>query len=105
MSKRNGIGITKQIATTEPASARDLLDRNLKTIERELEKIEEISKIDKIPLVTEYAISLVQYAKTLVIVDKNKKEFPEDEQDDELKHLSDAELTELAKKVILGKKK
>lgn len=107
MSKRNGNLITTTSeAVLEPTSARALLDRNLQTIERELLKLERISMADaNYPLAPEHASVLVNYAKTLVLVDKNKKEFPEDEEDDELKYLSDAELTELAKKVILGKKK
>jgi hypothetical protein len=96
----------KKTTTTEVlVGARELLDKNLRTIDRELEKIEKISKMDaQIPLVPEYAMALVQYAKTLVAVDKNKKEHPDDDnEDDELKHLSDAELTELARKVIFEK--
>jgi hypothetical protein len=105
MSKRNGtmktITITK---TSELVSPRELLERSLKTCEREIEKIERISMSDaQIPLVPEFASMLVNYAKTLVMVDKNKKEFPEDNEDDELKHLSDTELTELARKVIFEK--
>jgi hypothetical protein len=91
---------------TEEISARSLLERSLKTCQREIEKIEAISMSDaQIPLVPEFASMLVNYAKTLVMVDKNKKEFPEDEEDDELKNLSDAELAELAKQILLGKKK
>jgi ribosome-binding ATPase YchF (GTP1/OBG family) len=105
MSKRNGT--TKTITkTSELVSPRELLERSLKTCEREIEKIERISMSDaQIPLVPEFASMLVNYAKTLVMVDKNKKEFPEDNEDDELKNLSDAELAELAKQIILGKKK
>jgi hypothetical protein len=59
----------------------------------------------QLPLVPEYASMLVSYAKTLVLVDKNKKEFPEENEDDDIKKLSDSELTALAKEIIMGKKK
>lgn len=103
MSKRNG---TTTITTSETLSARDLLERSLKTCEREINKIEKISMSDaQIPLAPEYASMLVNYAKTLVMVDKNKKEFPEEDENDEIKKMSDEELKILAKEIILGKKK
>lgn len=103
MSKRNGNTIA--IATSEETiEARKLLGLNLKTIERELSKLEKISEGESYPLAPEHMSALVQYAKTLVAVDKNKKEHPdEDDEGDELRNLSDQELTELAKKVIFEK--
>jgi hypothetical protein len=89
----------------EEVRAGKLLDRNLFTIKRELEKIEALSLADKYPLAPEFGIALVNYAKTLVLVDKNKKENPDEDEDDDIKNLSDAELTELARQVILGKQK
>lgn len=91
--------------SNEAVEARELLSLNLRTIERELNKIERISQSDQnYPLAPEHMTALVQYAKTLVAVDKNKKEHPdEDDEGDELRNLSDQELTELAKKVIFEK--
>jgi hypothetical protein len=103
MSKRNGILKTTEI--DEEIRAGKLLDRNLFTIKRELEKIEAMSLADKYPLAPEFGMALVQYAKTLVLVDKNKKENPDEDDDDDIKNLSDAELTALAKELILGKQK
>jgi len=103
MSKRNGNLKTTEIE--EEVRAGKLLDRNLFTIKRELEKIEALSLADKYPLAPEFGIALVNYAKTLVLVDKNKKENPDEDEDDDIKNLSDAELTELARQVILGKQK
>lgn len=90
----------------ESLSARELLDRNLLTIQRELNKLEQISRADSnYPLAPEHMSALVQYAKTLVAVDKNKKEHPDDDDDDDLKNLSDAELVVLAREFISEKKK
>ncbi len=104
MSGRSGSLKTR--TTSEKVEARSLLDQNLKTIQRELEKIERISCADSnYPLAPEHMTALVQYAKTLVAVDKNKKENPDEDDDDELKNLSDAELAVLAKELLLGKQK
>lgn len=103
MSKRSG---SLKEENSEVVEARALLSSNLFTIKRELSKLERISAADSnYPLAPEHMSALVQYAKTLVAVDKNKKEHPDDDESDDLKNLSDAELAALAKELILGKQK
>jgi hypothetical protein len=103
MSKASG-NSTQTISEGE-IKASALLNRNLQTVERELEKIEKLSIADKYPLAPEHASALVNYAKTLVLVDKNRKENPDEDETDDLKNLSDAELKALAKELVFGKQK
>ncbi len=84
----------------EPKSPREMLIMAKRTMERELNKLHERSMKQTLPMEYVDIKCLVDISKTLVSMDKNEKELPDEGDDDDIKNLSDAELTRLAKEII-----
>lgn len=84
----------------EPKSPREMLIMAKRTMERELTKLYERSQKQVLPMEYVDIKCLVDISKTLVSMDKNEKELPDENEDDDIKNLSDAELTRLAKEII-----
>lgn len=79
---------------------RDLIDTSLKIIQVEISKLSTVSAAGQLD--PQQARILTEYVKTLVVVDKNAKDIPEDQ--DDVASMSDEELLEEAKKAIEASK-
>lgn len=88
------------LAKTPVPQPRDLIDTSLKIIQAEIGKLSTVSAAGQLD--PQQARILTEYVKTLVVVDKNAKDLPEEQ--DDIASMSDEELLEEAKKAIEASK-